>query len=100
MDIHQGIGKEELINYFVEWCDLNPGQFENVISQVVDQVYDHTAISEAVDFCSRFLEEITGLYTKLDELDYIGRKPGKDIFVKEEKYTSTRKKKRINFLAQ
>lgn len=100
MDIHRGIGKEELINYLVEWCDLNQGQFENVISQVVDHVYEHTAISEAVNSCSRFLEEITGLYTKLDELDYIGRKSGKNIFVKEEKRTSTRKKKRINFLAQ
>lgn len=101
IDVHQGVGKEELINYFVEWCDLNQGELEKVIAQVVDHVYDHTAISEATDSCSRFLEEIVGLYAKLDELDYIGRKSEKDIFVKEEKREKKPKKKnRINFLAQ
>ncbi len=98
--IYRGAGKEELINYFAEWCDLNQGQFEKVISRVVDHVYDHTAIAEAVDVCSRFLEEMTGLYAKLDELDYIGRRSGKDIFVKEEKRPPSREKKRINFLAE
>ena len=101
IDVHQGVGKEELINYFVEWCDLNQGEFEQVIARVVDHVYDHTAISEAMDSCSHFLNEIVGLYTKLDELDYIGRKSEKDIFVKEEKRDKKPKKKnRINFLAQ
>lgn len=100
MDIRHGTGKEELINYFVEWCDLNQGQFESVVSRVVDHVYDHTNISEMADYCSHFLEEMTGLYAKLDELDYIGRKSGKDIFVKEDKRNPARKKNRINFLAQ
>src|SRR5699024_7516865 len=31
IDLYRGEGKEELINYFVEWCDLNQGQFEKVI---------------------------------------------------------------------
>lgn len=100
IDLYQGIGKEELITYFVEWCDLNQGQFEKVISQVVDHAYDHTAVAKGVEHCSRFLEEIVGLYAKLDELDYIGRKAEKNIFVKEEKRKSSRNKKRINFLAQ
>lgn len=101
IDIHQGVGKEELINYFVEWCDLKQGEFENVIAQVVDHRYDHTAISEAIGHCSHFLDEIVALYAKLDELDYIGRKSEKDIFVKEEKRKQKpKKKKRINFLAQ
>lgn len=101
IDVHQGVGKEELINYFVEWCDLNQGELEQVIARVVDHVYDHTAISEATESCSRFLDEIVGLYAKLDELDYIGRKSEKDIFVKEEKRnTKPKKKNRINFLAQ
>jgi hypothetical protein len=101
IDIHQGSGKEELINYFVEWCKINQGQFEKVISQVVDHAYDHTAISEAIGCSTRFLDEITDLYIKLDELDYIGRKAEKDIFVKEEKRQPKPKKKgRINFLAQ
>lgn len=98
--MRRGAGKEELITYFAEWCDLNQGQFEKVISRVVDHAYDHTAIAEAVDACSRFLEEITGLYAKLDELDYIGRRSGKDIFVKEEKHPPSHEKKRINFLAE
>lgn len=101
LDIHQGMGREELINYFIEWCEINQGAFEKVITQVVNHTYDHTSTAEAMDCCSQFLDEIVGLYVKLDKLDYIGRKSEKDIFVKEDKKEEKPKRKgRINFLAQ
>lgn len=101
IDTRQGTGKEELINYFVEWCDLNQAQFEKVVSEVVDLVYIHTAIRPSVDSCSRFLREIVNLYTKLSELDYIGRKTEKDIFVKESAFREKNQaKNKISFWAK
>lgn len=84
IDTRQATGKEELIDYFADWLDLNQAQFEKVISDAVNAEYNHTDIRPSLNRCSLFVREVVTLFKKLSELDYIGRKTDKDIFVKEE----------------
>lgn len=98
IDIRQGTGKEELLNYFSEWCDLNQAQFEQVVAAVMGHAYQHTDIEPGIEKSIHFLKEITGLYMRLSELDYIGRKMEKGIFVKEEQIKEENPNKpRISF---
>lgn len=89
IDARQGSGKEELINYFNEWCDLNQAQFEQVVADVVHHEYRHIEIRKAVNVADDFTRIILDLFTKLSGLDYIGRRSEKDIFVKEEELKSS-----------
>lgn len=99
-DTRQGTGKEELLNYFTEWCDLNQAQFEQVIAAIIGHAYSHTDIAAGIEKSMRFLREITALYARLSELDYIGRKMEKNIFIKEEQVKEENPSKpRISFWA-
>ncbi|HEX8547978.1 MAG TPA: hypothetical protein VF691_13540 [Cytophagaceae bacterium] len=84
IDTRQGCGKEELVNYFAEWCDLNQGKFETLMSDVIGLEYNHIDIRTSLDKCLKFLKEIDTLFQKLNELDYIGRKSDQGMIVKEE----------------
>lgn len=84
LDTRQGCGKEELLNYFAEWCDLNQGKFETLMSEVIAVDYNHMDMRESIDLCLRFVKEIDVLFQKLNELDYIGRKSDQGMIVKEE----------------
>lgn len=100
IDIRQGTGKEELLNYFTEWCDLNQAQFEQVIAAIIGHPYSHTDIAAGIEKSTRFLREITALYARLSELDYIGRKMEKNIFIKEEQVKEENPSKpRLSFWA-
>lgn len=100
IDTRQGTGKEELLNYFTEWCDLNQAQFEHVIASIIGHAYSHLDIAAGVEKSVRFLREITALYARLSELDYIGRKTEKNIFIKEEQVKEENPSKpRLSFWA-
>src|SRR5690606_37250787 len=98
IDIYQGTGKDELLIYFVEWCDLNQSQFEGVIAEVVNLEYKHNDIRASMDRCLRFMKEVVTLFQKLSELEYIGRKTEKTLLVKEEQIKKENQSKtRISF---
>lgn len=84
LDTRQGCGKEELLNYFAEWCDLNQGKFETLMSEVIALDYNHMDMRDSIDQCLKFVKEIDILFQKLNELDYIGRKSDQGMIVKEE----------------
>jgi hypothetical protein len=84
LDIYVNSGKEELINYFVEWCDVNQGTLETVITDLGNHVYKHEDINSAVVKVANFTKIISSLFYKLSRLDYIGKKKDANIFVKEE----------------
>jgi hypothetical protein len=96
IDMHQGTGKEELLNYFVEWCDMSQSELEGSIYEVVNLEYRHSEIYESLEKCTRFLNTILNLFQKMSELDYIGRKTEKTILVKEESVKDA-PKSRIKF---
>ncbi|WP_299438961.1 hypothetical protein [uncultured Aquimarina sp.] len=98
MDVYVGTGKEELLNYLSDWCDLNQGAFENVLVEMMDLEYQHTDINKALHNVSSFTKLMLSLFKKLNELDYIGKKSDSNIFVKEEVIAKPDVKNRRSFL--
>jgi len=99
LDVFTGTGKEELLNYLTDWCDLNQGAFENVLIEMIDLEYTHTDINASLNKIAAFSKLMLSLYKKLNELDYIGKKSDSNIFVKEEVVeNNTEVKSRRSFL--
>lgn len=98
LDVFTGTGKEDLLNYLTDWCDLNQGAFENVLIDMIDLEYEHTDINSALNSVSSFTRLMLSLFKKLNELDYIGKKSDSNIFVKEEAVENPEVKSRRSFL--
>jgi len=98
MDIYVGTGKEELLNYLSDWCDLNQGAFENILIEMIELEYQHTDINKSLNNVSSFTKLMLSLFKKLNELDYIGKKSDSNIFVKEEVIAKPEVKSRRSFL--
>ncbi len=97
-DVYIGTGKEDLLNYLTDWCDLNQGAFENVLINLIDLEYQHIDINNALNKVSNFTKLMLSLFKKLNELDYIGKKQDSNIFVKEEVVENPEVKSRRSFL--
>jgi len=76
--------KEELINYYTDWCNLRTGEFESLLLQTINVKYNHEDINNTLEEVSQLLEVIVNLFTTLSGLDYIGKRKQAGIFVKEE----------------
>jgi hypothetical protein len=103
LDQYLGSGKEELINYFMEWCDLKQGDLENLITNLTNHKYVHEDINATVELTANFSKSISTLFHNLSRLEYIGKKRDANIFVKEEvvksDFPEMETKKRRSFLA-
>lgn len=80
----QGSGKEELLNYLTEWCDLNQGMLDKTLGELAVLKYNHYDTAAAVEKATNFLNIINPLFKTLSELDYIGKKIDTNLFVTEE----------------
>ncbi len=104
LDVYVNAGKEDLMNYFTEWCELSQGALETVITDLGNHSYQHEDINAAVAKVLAFTKTVSALFLKLSKLDYIGKKKEAAIFVKEEivsapETAESSAKKRRNFLA-
>jgi hypothetical protein len=84
LDANPGKAKEELLNYFTEWCTLNQGDFETVLSRTVNFEYQHSSLYQTLVIMAQYAETISLLFSKLSTLEYIGKKKETSIFVKEQ----------------
>lgn len=66
--------REELLKYFYEWRDVTPGNFEELLSQVIELEYDHHDIRAALVRISGFLQILVALWNKLSALEYVGQR--------------------------
>lgn len=98
LDVYVGTGKEDFLNYLTDWCDLNQGAFENVLIEMIDVEYVHTDINSALYKVSSFTRLMLSLFKQLNDLDYIGKKSGSNIFVKEKVVEESEVKNRRSFL--
>lgn len=89
LDINMASSREELLNYFTDWCNLKQGEFEEILNNSVSLRYEHTRISDTVKVVDQFVHMISTLFEKLCDLDYIGKKKDTGIFVKEQKASSS-----------
>jgi len=83
IDSNSTKAKEELLNYFAEWCSLSQGEIDEMLINTVNFQYEHTRIHETVVIMTKFAEVISTLFSKLSNLEYIGKKK-ETLFVKEE----------------
>ena len=98
LDVYIGTGKEELLNYLSDWCDLNQGAFENVLIDMIELQYNHADINQSLSKVSDFTKLMLMLFKRLSELDYIGKKSDSYIFVKEKVVAKEDVKSRRSFL--
>jgi hypothetical protein len=84
LDMYVNAGKEDLMNYFVEWCEVSQGALETAITDLSNHQYSHEDINAAVIKVRAFTKIVSALFYKLSRLDYIGKKKEAAIFVKEE----------------
>lgn len=107
LDGWQGCGKDEFLTYISDWCNVNEGEFEDALSQVIKHRYDHNKIDLSVDRIVKLLSLLKQMLRILSGLDYIGKKIETDLFVKEETLmeeeiegSTTAKKKRPFFFGK
>ncbi|KAB1067301.1 hypothetical protein F6U93_12885 [Tamlana haliotis] len=100
LDLHAGTGKENLLNYLTNWCDVNQGAFENVLDEMIHLEYVHHDVNEALQKVTSFTALMNALFKKLNELEYIGKKSDSNIFVKEDVVTQEPVKKRRRFFME
>lgn len=84
LDFYTGSGKEELINYFIEWCDVKQGELEGAITSLANHQYNHLNINASVEKIADFTKLINHLFASLARLEYIGKRKDTGIFVKEQ----------------
>ncbi len=84
LDCFLGSGKEELINYFNEWCNIGQGELEATIGDLSTLQYDHLDINDSITKVAQFTKTISKLFYQLSRLEYIGKRKEAGIFVKEE----------------
>jgi hypothetical protein len=103
LDQYIGSGKDELINYFMEWCGLNQGELENLVTNLTNHKYLHENINATVEITAAFTKSMSSLFYNLSRLEYIGKRKDANIFVKEEvvksDFPEIVPKKRRSFLA-
>ena len=83
IDARSGAGKEELLNYFAEWCNVSQGYFETIFSEVINSDYNHNQMDVTIAKVKTFMKTLEDLYSVLNRLDYIGKKRDGSIFVSE-----------------
>lgn len=84
IDLRIGSGKEELMNYLSEWCELNQGELENMLSGLANLRYNNNDINSNITPVIRFAKVTGKLFESLSNLEFIGKRKESGIFVKEE----------------
>ncbi len=75
--------KEELLTYFSEWTDMNVSQINERISGMLRCEYNHDDIQQSLSKAEDFMLMVHTIFTKLNSLDFIGKKKGGGAFVTE-----------------
>ncbi|MBC7829327.1 MAG: type VI secretion system baseplate subunit TssK [Chitinophagaceae bacterium] len=84
IDLRIGSGKDELMNYLSEWCELNQGELESMLTGVANLPYNHNNINDSIGPVIRFAKVTSKLFETLSNLEFIGKRKEAGIFVKEE----------------
>ncbi len=89
IDLRIGSGKDELMTYLCEWCDLNQGELESLLSNMAALRYNHNDINQNISGIIEFAKIIGRLFNTLSNLEFIGKKKESGLFVKEEQQQFT-----------
>ena len=84
IDLRIGSGKDELMTYLCEWCELNQGELEGLLSNMAALRYNHNDVNQNIGSIIEFAKIIGKLFNTLSNLEFIGKKKESGLFVKEE----------------
>ena len=84
VDLRIGSGKDELMNYMSEWCELKQGELETMLSGMANMRYDNNDINRNIQKMAVFVRVVGKLFDSLSNLEFIGKRKETGIFVKEE----------------
>ncbi len=84
IDLRIGSGKDELMNYLSEWCELKQGELETMLSQVANMSINQNDINASIHKVVGFVKVTSRLFDTLSKLEFIGKRKESGIFVKEE----------------
>lgn len=89
IDLRIGSGKEEMLNYLTEWCELKQGELESLLTGIANLRYDNNDINRNIEKVVAFVKVTSRLFETLSKLDFIGKRRDTGIFVKEEPINNT-----------
>lgn len=84
IDLRIGSGKEELMNYLSEWCELKQGEMESMLSSIANMTYEHNDVNKNISEAAVFVKVMAKLFATLSKLEFIGKRKESGIFVNEE----------------
>ena len=85
IDMRIGSGKDEMMNYFTEWCDLNQGELETMLGNLSNTSFNNNDINKNIHEVALFVKVTSRLFETLSKLEFIGKRKESGVFVKEEK---------------
>jgi hypothetical protein len=85
IDLRVGSGKEEMLSYLSDWCDLKEGELETVFSSLANLRFDNNDINKNIQKISFFVRTTTRLFETLNKLEFIGKRKDTGKFITEEK---------------
>ena len=84
IDLRIGSGKDELMTYLGEWCELKQGELETMLSKMANAEFNNNDINKNIQQVVVFVRTTLRLFETLSKLEFIGKKKESGIFVKEE----------------
>jgi hypothetical protein len=88
IDLRVGSGKDELMNYLSEWCELKQGELEGMLSNLANLRFDNNDLNKDIQKIAQFVRITGKLFETLSNLEFIGKRKESGIFVKEEQISS------------
>ncbi|MBS1782027.1 MAG: hypothetical protein JSS78_03075 [Bacteroidetes bacterium] len=83
IDLRLGSGKEEMMNYLIEWSELKQGELDALLTEMALLNYNHNDVNAAIPKVIRFASVISRLFETLSKLEFIGKKKETGYFVNE-----------------
>ena len=87
IDMRTGSGKDELMNYLTEWCELKQGELETMLGNLSNTDFDNNDVNRNINDIIAFVKVSLRLFETLSKLEFIGKRKEGGIFVKEEQTT-------------
>jgi len=75
--------REELLQYYHEWENVRPVEFESILGELMELNYNHADIRGALNSIERFIDMLLLLWKTLSKLEHIGQRK-ENIVVREE----------------
>ncbi len=76
--------REEMLNYFAEWADVQTGMIDNQTVKALQIQYNHYDINQVLSDIHQVYNLYLQIFQRLAQLEFIGKRKGQNIFVIEQ----------------